>query len=86
MLVVTRSVLQTNLVWLLNVQNGSEIDLSVEPDNEFPFAKIFHVDAKADGTDAGNDSDDVNSDTLFGGCNKLSSVIVTISFKWRKIT
>ena len=58
---------------VIECQGGSEIDLSVEPDNEFPFAKIFHVDAKADGTDAGNDSDDINSDTLFGG---LATIIV----------
>ena len=59
--------------FVIECQGDAVIDLSTETDNEFPFAKIFHVDAYADGTDAGNDTDDVNSDTIFGG---LATIII----------
>ena len=58
---------------IIECQGGSSIDLSSEPNNELPFAKLFHVDAFGDGTGAGNDADDVNSDTIFGG---IATIIV----------
>lgn len=63
-----------NKSWVvIECLEGSSIDLTNEPNNEFPFAKIFHVDALANGTEAGKDADDVNSDTLFGG---IATIIV----------
>ena len=58
---------------VVECQDGSSIDLSNEPNNEFPFAKLFHVDAKSNGTEEGKDADDVNSDTIFGG---LATIII----------
>lgn len=58
---------------IIECQNGSSIDLSNEPNNEFPFAKIFHVDPLGNGTNAANDLDDVNSDSIFGG---IATIIV----------
>ena len=60
---------------LLNAKDGADIDLTNEPNNEFPFAKLWHVDAKANGTEDGSNGDDVNSDTIFGG---LATIIVGI--------
>ena len=63
-----------NKSWVvIECQDGSSIDLTNEPNNEFPFAKLFHVDAKSNGTEEGKDADDVNSDTIFGG---LATIII----------
>ena len=63
-----------NKSWVvIECKDGADIDLTNEPNNEFPFAKLFHVDAKANGTEDGSNGDDVNSDTIFGG---LATIIV----------
>ena len=49
---------------IVTCDSGSEFDLN---NGTFPYADLFYVDSRADGTDAGNNSDDIHSGTISNG-------------------
>ena len=49
---------------IVTCDGGNEFDLD---DGAFPYADLFYVDSKGNGTEAGSNDDDVHSGTISNG-------------------